>query len=341
MRKLAWNCISVSSPPKLGALLGILTLRRDLKNVDLGKQAPWSSFVAANSTTPIQNVPVLIAQTQDDPLVAASVTRKFAQRLCSNRVRVRWIDLPGKDHATTARQSAFETLRWIDDRFAGGRAPSNCGKSDLDRKSRKCKNKRRSIMDIANILKQTGAIDKVAQQLGVDEKTAQAGAAALLPAILGGFKKTTQAQPGGLGALGGLLGQLGGGGLFDAVVSPEPTPVGKGNDVLGEIFGSKDVSRTVAGNASAQTGIDPALLKKMLPILAMLVTGYLAKQGGSATGAGGLGGMLGNLLGGATGGGQSQAIAGGGLGGIGSLLDLNGDGNPLDDLLGMASKFGR
>ena len=128
MRKLASNCISVSSPPKLGALLGILTLRRDLKNVDLGKQAPWSRFVAANSTTPIQSVPVLIAQTKDDPLVSASVTRKFAQRLCANRVRVRWIDLPGKDHATTARQSALETLRWIDDRFAGDRAPSNCGK---------------------------------------------------------------------------------------------------------------------------------------------------------------------------------------------------------------------
>jgi acetyl esterase/lipase len=128
MQKLASNCISVSSTPKLGALLGILTLRRDLKNVDLGKQAPWSGFVAANSTAPMQTVPVLIAQTQNDPLVAAAVTRKFAQRLCANRVRVRWIDLPGKDHATTARQSAVETLRWIDDRFAGERVPSDCGK---------------------------------------------------------------------------------------------------------------------------------------------------------------------------------------------------------------------
>ena len=196
-------------------------------------------------------------------------------------------------------------------------------------------------MDIASILKQTGAIDKVAQQLGVDEQTAQAGAAALLPAILGGFKKTAQTQPGGLGDLGGLLGQLGGGGLFDAVVSPEPTPVEKGNDVLGQIFGSKDVSRTVAGNASAQTGIDPTLLKKMLPILAMLVTGYLAKQGSGAAGAGGLGGMLGNLLGGVMGGGQPQAATGGGWGGIGSMLDMDGDGNPLDDIMGMASKLTR
>lgn len=195
-------------------------------------------------------------------------------------------------------------------------------------------------MDIASILKQTGAIGQVAQQLGVNEQVAEAGAAALLPAILGGFKKTTQAQPDGLGGLGGLLGQLGGGGLFDAVVSPEPTPVEKGNDVLGQIFGTKDVSRSVAGNAAAQTGIDPALLKKMLPILAMLVAGYLAKQNGSAEG-GGLGGMLGNILGGALGGGQAPASAAGGLGGIGSLLDMDGDGNPLDDIINMAGKFAR
>lgn len=193
-------------------------------------------------------------------------------------------------------------------------------------------------MDIASILNQTGAIGQVAQQLGVSEQTAQAGAAALLPAILGGFKKTTQAQPGGLEGLGGLLGQLGGGGLFDSVVSPDATPVEKGNDVLGEIFGSKDVSRTVAGNAASQTGIDSSLLKKMLPILAMLVAGYLAKQSGGAGTGGGLGGILGNILGGS---GQQQASAGGGLGGIGSMLDMDGDGNPLDDIIGMAGKFAR
>lgn len=195
-------------------------------------------------------------------------------------------------------------------------------------------------MDMNSILKQSGAIGSIAQQLGVNEQVAEAGAAALLPAILGGFKKTTKAEPGGIEGLGGLLGQLGGGGLFDSVVAPEPTPVEKGNDVLGQIFGSKDVSRQVAGNASAQTGLDPALLKKMLPILAMLVAGYMAKQSGSGEG-GGLGGMLGNVLGGAFGGGQQAAPAGGGLGGLASMLDMDGDGNPLDDIIGMAGKFVR
>lgn len=195
-------------------------------------------------------------------------------------------------------------------------------------------------MDMASILTQSGAIGAIAKQLGVNEQVAQMGAQALLPSILGGFKKQAQAQPAGLEGLGGLLGQLGGGGLFDSVLAPEPTPVDQGNSILGQIFGSKDVSRSVAGHAAEQTGIDPSLLKQMLPILAMLAAGYMAKQGGGnaaqADSGGDLGGLLGGLLGG--GGGQAQAPS---AGGIGSLLDMNGDGNPLDDILGMAGKMMR
>ncbi|WP_343520835.1 DUF937 domain-containing protein [Sphingomonas sp.] len=192
-------------------------------------------------------------------------------------------------------------------------------------------------MNLTDILAQAGGIESMARELGVSPETARTGADALLPAILGGFKK--QAQGGGLEGLGGLLGQLGGGGLLDAVLSPQATPVEQGNDVLGQIFGSKDVSRTVAGQASAQTGLDSGLLKKMLPILAMLVAGYLARQGGQggqAGAGGGLGGLLGSILGGGRG---AAAPAGGGLGGLGQLIDLDGDGNPLDDIIGMAGRF--
>lgn len=126
MRRLAANCISVDSTPRIGALLGIVTLRRALRNVDFPAIPPWSSIVSANSTTPLQKVPVLIAQTSEDPLVAPAVTRSFARKLCANRVLVRWIDLPGNDHATTARQSAAETLQWIEERFVGHPAPNDC-----------------------------------------------------------------------------------------------------------------------------------------------------------------------------------------------------------------------
>lgn len=195
-------------------------------------------------------------------------------------------------------------------------------------------------MNLTDILAQAGGIESMAKELGVPPAMAKQGADALLPAILGGFKKQAQAG-GGVAGLGGLLGQLGGGGLLDAVLSPQPTPVQAGNDVLGQIFGSKDVSRTVAGQAAAETGLDTGLLKQMLPMLAMMVAGYMAKQGGqgSASGglSGGLGGMLGNVLGGAMGGGTAPSA--GGLGGLGQMLDMDGDGNPLDDIMGMVNKM--
>src|SRR5512138_1317379 len=112
-------------------------------------------------------------------------------------------------------------------------------------------------MQITDILAQVGGLKSMAQELGVSEADAAGGAAALVPAVLGGFKKQVQGQPAGVEGLGGLLGQLGGGGLLDNVLSSQPTDVSQGNQVLGQIFGSKDVSRAVAQNASAQSGLSP------------------------------------------------------------------------------------
>jgi hypothetical protein len=196
-------------------------------------------------------------------------------------------------------------------------------------------------MEITDILSRTGGIQSMAKELGISESRAASGAEALLPAILGGFKKQAQAQHSGLAGLGGLLGQLGGGSLLEDVLSPQPTNVSRGNDVLGHIFGSKDVSRAVAQNVASQSGLDASVLRKMLPMLAMAVTGVMAQQGGgdvtARSGGGGLGGTLGGLLGGQQSGAGSPA-AGSGLMGLVSMLDLDGDGNPLDDILGMAGK---
>jgi hypothetical protein len=198
-------------------------------------------------------------------------------------------------------------------------------------------------MEITGILAQMGGLQSIARELGISETQAASGAEALAPAILGGFKKQAQTQPAGLAGLGGLLGKLGGGGLLDEVLAPRPTDVSRGNDVLGQIFGGKDVSRAVAQNAAGQSGLDPAVLKKMLPLLAMLVAGFMAKQGGAAGAApaaptsSGLGGLLGGLFGG-HGTGARGATPGAGAGGFASMLDLDGDGNPLDDILKMAGK---
>jgi hypothetical protein len=190
-------------------------------------------------------------------------------------------------------------------------------------------------MQITEILAQVGGLQAMARDLGVSESQAASGAEALAPAILGGFKKQAQSQPAGLEGLGSLLGQLGGGDLLDNVLGAQPTDVGRGNDVLGQIFGSKDTSRAVAQNAASRSGLDPGLLKKMLPILAMLVAGYMSKQRSGTAAArpagGGPGGILGSLIGGQSG--TATAAPGAGISGLASMLDLNGDGNPLDDIM--------
>ncbi len=199
-------------------------------------------------------------------------------------------------------------------------------------------------MDINDLLTQMGGAQSIARELGISETQAKSGAAALLPALMGGFKKQAQAQPSGLAGLGGLLGQLGGGSLLDNVLSPGPTDVSKGNDVLGQIFGTKEVSRTVAQNAAAKSGLDTSILKKMLPMLAMLVAGYMAKQksgGAAAQAPPGGGGGLGDILGGMLGGGAKNSGGTKRGGGLGSMLDFDGDGNALDDILDMARKFKR
>lgn len=205
-------------------------------------------------------------------------------------------------------------------------------------------------MDLMEMLRRSGGLDAVSKQLGIPPAVASAGAEALLPAILGGFRKHADGAGGGDGGLGsliGMLGSLGGGALAANVLGPDPTDVERGNGVLGQIFGSKDVSRSVAADAAARSGIDAETLKRMLPLLAMLVGGYLsARAGGSGSeGSGGLG-SLGSILGGfladktAAAPQPPEAGDGGGvLGGLGKILDMDGDGNPLDDIIGMAGKL--
>lgn len=200
-------------------------------------------------------------------------------------------------------------------------------------------------MQIDELLAQMGGLQSVARELGVTEQQAASGAGALLPALLGGMQKQTQAGSAGADSLGSLFEQLGGGALLDQVLAPQATNLDPGNNVLGQVFGSKDVSRAVANNAAAQTGISSDLLRKMLPMLAMMVAGYFARQHANArapaapaagAASGGLGDLLGSMLGGRPGASAGAGGALGGLGGLGALVSMlggNGGGNPLDDIL--------
>lgn len=121
------NCIELGKDPKLSTVIGILALRNALKKVDFGGRVPWSGYARSNSVNPaLVPGPVLIVQSLKDPIVAPAVTRDFARKLCQHGRALRWIDLPGGDHAHSARDSSGATLDWIAARFAGERPSNDC-----------------------------------------------------------------------------------------------------------------------------------------------------------------------------------------------------------------------
>lgn len=174
------------------------------------------------------------------------------------------------------------------------------------------------------------AVGQMGQSLGLDRAQTIAAIEGLLPALAGGLAQNAS-TPDGLSSLETALTN---GGHARYVDNPmqmsQAAGILDGNSILGHILGSKDVSRNVAANAAAQTGLSPDLLKKMLPMLATLAMGVLASRAnrgssgnvqlGQPSGGGGLLDMIGPMLGGGGAGG-----AGGGLGGLlGSLGGLFG-----------------
>ncbi|NYE18748.1 DUF937 domain-containing protein [Microbacterium immunditiarum] len=158
-------------------------------------------------------------------------------------------------------------------------------------------------------------IDQLASKLGVDPDTAAQAVEQGGGAILTGLQKNAQ-SPDGAAALQKALGQHQG--LGDSV-DVDRVDTEDGEKILKHVFGEKEqaVKQTLT-EAPQTAGID---FGKLLPMLAPIVMGLLAKKQQPAGGAqaqessgGGIGDLIGGLLGG--GGGQQQ---GGGLD-IGGLL---------------------
>ena len=123
------NCVQFDAKPKLGTIIGIAIAQRAIRNLDLGAVQPWGRLMRENSPSPgAIPVPALIATGTGDVIVAPAVVHDFARRACALGKTVRYVSVQGGDHASVARTEAQATLGWIDARFAGQRAPSNCGR---------------------------------------------------------------------------------------------------------------------------------------------------------------------------------------------------------------------
>lgn len=145
----------------------------------------------------------------------------------------------------------------------------------------------------------------VSTELGIDEEKAATVLPQVAPVILAGLKRRMEEQ--GAENMEAELSEAAAGADVDDIQSllrqgmPQE---GEADPDLGGLLGGK--GQEASGMLANQLGISSGAAAKLLPMLAPLIIGMLAKKG--------------------------QAGGGGGAGGIAGILDRNGDGSILDDL---------
>ena len=178
-------------------------------------------------------------------------------------------------------------------------------------------------MNLMDLLKATGggdSIGQLAKAVGLGSSDTSKLVESLAPALMRGLQKNSADDNG----LAGLRSALETGGheryIDDPSLMRSDATRADGNNILGHIFGSKDVSRNVAAAAAGDTGIDAGLIKKVLPLLASLAMGAMSKKSSAGRDIG-------------------PSVQSGGLGPLGDLLGMASGKGGLDDILGMARKF--
>ena len=158
-------------------------------------------------------------------------------------------------------------------------------------------------------------IDQIAAKLGVDPATAQAAVEQGGGAILSGLPKNAE-TPEGASAIEAALGKHAG--VGDAV-DVDALDTADGEKILGHVFGGREQQVAQSLTEAPQTaGID---FGKLLPMLAPVVMGMLAKNQSGGAASAGSGGGIGDLIGGLLGGGGQQTGGGFDIGGLlGGLL---------------------
>lgn len=175
-------------------------------------------------------------------------------------------------------------------------------------------------MDLSELLMNSGnsgAINQMGSRLGLDENQTMSALQQLIPALGAGLQRNVSSE----GGVESLINALSSGRHAQYLDNPElmdsDDTVQDGNGILGHLFGSKDVSRQVAANASANTGIGADVMRQMLPLAATMLMGALAKRNASPAAS------------------EEQGL----MGMLTPMLDSNRDGSISDDVIGLIGRF--
>jgi hypothetical protein len=204
------------------------------------------------------------------------------------------------------------------------------------------------IDDLTAFLTSSDTISSLSSAVGASEEDTRKAIGTAVPALLGGLAVETE-NPESAAALTEAVERDHSGDIFDQLASLlDGSGSGKqfdGAGIVGHVFGNDETE--VVNSLSAKSGANAGLVTKLLPILAPIVMGWLAKKlGGSGSGSGsaaasgsgggGLTDILGSVLGQASGssGGGLVDIIGGMLGGASGGTAPGAGSGGLGDLIG-------
>lgn len=146
------------------------------------------------------------------------------------------------------------------------------------------------------------AMANLAQAFGITEQQARSVAASVLPELAWSLERNTLSR----GGLADLLQALGQGHHEQILEAPrawgDPRVQADGRAILGHILGSEQKSRALTARAAQASGLGEGILQMLLPILAQMLMGAIARYA-----KGGLGDILSKLPIPGGGGGSEQA----------------------------------
>lgn len=121
-------------------------------------------------------------------------------------------------------------------------------------------------------------VDNLATSFGVDPNRVKPALAVMTEALTRRIDRNTLSR-GGVADIVDLIIRSGAG---QVLANPQtlsaPQTEAMGNHILDVLIGSKDTSRGIAHRAAAASGLDEAVLRKMLPTVASMVIGSLQKD---------------------------------------------------------------
>jgi hypothetical protein len=185
------------------------------------------------------------------------------------------------------------------------------------------------LLDLLNSNLGKTLVSSASQQLGQNTGKTASALTTALPLILGALKNNASTADGAKGIMSALSGKHDGG-ILDNVEGAlnNKNVLQDGAGILGHVFGGKE--QNIAQAVSSKSGIDAGSAMNLLKMAAPVVMGYLGKQAKqqNVTDGNGIGDLLGGMLG--NGGSNDQSL-------VTKLLDADGDGSVIDDIIGMAT----